>query len=148
MDFRKKDKKGNAALNFLQSECKSGKQASMKLILLPILIGVFAGIIAGLCGVGGGILMVPAFVYLLGLEQKQAIATSMAVIAPTAAMAIFRFSDAGLVQWKIFIPTAIGSVIAALFAVSWAKEMSNQTLTRVFAFVMIAVGVSMLFKKA
>ena len=119
----------------------------MKLILLPILIGVLAGVIAGLCGVGGGILMVPAFVYLVGLEQKQAIATSMAVIAPTAAMAIFRFSDAGLVQWKIVIPTAIGSVIAALFAVSWAKEMSNHTLTRIFAFVMITVGVSMLFKK-
>lgn len=119
----------------------------MKLIFIPVLIGLFAGVIAGLCGVGGGIIMVPAFVYLLDMDQKHAIATSMAVIAPTAAMAIFRFSGAGLVRWDIFIPTAIGSVIAAIFAVSWAKEMSNQTLTRVFAVVMIVIGVSMLFKK-
>ncbi len=120
----------------------------MKVIVIGILIGVLAGILAGLCGVGGGIVMVPAFVYFLGMEQKQAIATSMAVIAPTAAMAIFRFTGAGLVDWKIFWPTAIGAVVAAVFATSWVKQFENLTLTRIFAVVMILVGVSMLFKKA
>jgi len=119
----------------------------MKLIIVPLMIGLFAGVIAGLCGVGGGIVMVPAFVYLVGLDQKQAIATSMAMIAPTAVMAILRFNGAGFVQWKIFLPTAVGSIIAAIFAVSWAKEMSNLALTRIFAVVMIGIGISMLFKK-
>ena len=119
----------------------------MKLILIPIGIGIFAGIMAGLCGVGGGIVMVPAFTYLLGMDQKHAIATSMAVIAPTAVMSIFRFTSAGFVDWKIFWPTAVGAVVAALFATGWVRELSNLTLTRIFAIMLIAIGISMLFKK-
>jgi len=56
----------------------------MQTILVPLLIGCLGGTIAALCGVGGGIVMVPAFVLMLGMEQKQAVATSLAVIAPTA----------------------------------------------------------------
>ncbi len=119
----------------------------MKLILVPIAIGLFAGVMAGLCGVGGGIVMVPAFVYLLGMEQKAAIATSMAVIVPTSIMAIARFQQAGLVQWNIFWPTALGAIFASYFATGWARKMSNEQLTKVFAVLMILVGISMLFKK-
>jgi len=119
----------------------------MKIILIGLGIGVFAGIMAGLCGVGGGIVMVPAFVYLLGLDQKQAIATSMAVIVPTAIMAIGRFSAAGLVQWNIFWPTAVGAILAAFLATGWVKQLSNLTLTRIFAIMMIVIGISMILKK-
>lgn len=119
----------------------------MKLILLSLAIGMFAGIMAGLCGVGGGIVMVPAFVYLLGMEQKAAIATSMAVIVPTSIMAIARFQQAGLVQWHLFWPTAIGAVAAAWLATGWVRKLSNDQLTKIFAVLMILVGISMLFKK-
>ncbi|MBP6782509.1 MAG: sulfite exporter TauE/SafE family protein [Verrucomicrobiales bacterium] len=120
----------------------------MKLLLIPLGIGLFAGVMAGLCGVGGGIVMVPAFVYFLGMEQKAAIATSMAVIVPTSLMAISRFQQAGLVQWHIFWPTALGAIFAAYFATGWVRKLSNDQLTKVFAVLMILVGVSMLFKKA
>tara|TARA_R110002096_G_scaffold310126_11_gene504728 strand:- start:198 stop:560 length:363 start_codon:yes stop_codon:yes gene_type:complete len=120
----------------------------MKIILISLGIGLFAGVMAGLCGVGGGIVMVPAFVYLLGLDQKAAVATSMAVIVPTSLMAIGRFTQGGLVHWNIFWPTAIAAVVAAYFATGWMRKMSNDQLTRVFAVLMILVGVSMLFKKA
>jgi uncharacterized protein len=119
----------------------------MKLFLIPLGIGLFAGVMAGLCGVGGGIVMVPAFVYFLGLEQKAAVATSMAVIVPTSLMAIARFQQAGLVQWQIFWPTAIGAIFAAYFATGWMRKLSNDQLTRIFAVLMILVGISMLFKK-
>lgn len=120
----------------------------MKLLLVSLSIGLFAGIMAGLCGVGGGIVMVPAFVYLLGMEQKAAIATSMAVIVPTSLMAIARFQQAGLVQWHIFWPTAIGAVAAAWLATGWVRKLSNEQLTKIFAVLMILVGISMLFKKS
>src|SRR5690606_37099302 len=120
----------------------------MKLILLPLAIGLFAGVMAGLCGVGGGIVMVPAFTYLLGMEQKAAIATSMAVIVPTSLIAIARFQQAGLVQWHIFWPTALGAIFAAYFATGWVRKLSNDQLTKVFAVLMILVGISMLFKKS
>ncbi len=119
-----------------------------KLLLLPLGIGVFAGVMAGLCGVGGGIVMVPAFTFLLGMEQKEAVATSMAVIVPTSIMAVARFSEAGLVQWNIFWPTAIGAIFAAYFATGWVRKLSNDQLTKIFAVLMILVGISMLFKKA
>ncbi len=120
----------------------------MKIFLTPLGIGLFAGIMAGLCGVGGGIIMVPAFVYLLGMEQKAAIATSMAVIVPTSLMAIGRFQQSGLVQWHVFWPTAIGAIFAAYFATGWVRKLSNDQLTKIFAVLMILVGISMLFKKS
>ena len=119
----------------------------MKLILISIGIGLFAGVAAGLCGVGGGLVMVPAFVYFLGMEQKAAVATSMAVIVPTAIMALVRFSQAGLVQWNVFWPTAIAAMATAYLATGWLKKMSNDQLTKIFAVLMILVGVSMRFKK-
>lgn len=121
--------------------------AILKTIFLPLGVGVFAGIMSGLCGVGGGIVMVPCFTYLLGMDQKSAIATSMAVILPTAIMGASRFSQFGLINWKICLPTAIGAVLAAFFATAKAKELSNDSLTKIFAVVMILVGVSMFFKK-
>jgi len=121
----------------------------MQTLLVPLLIGCLGGSIAALCGVGGGVVMVPAFVFLLGLEQKQAVATSLAVIAPTAIVAIARISagPGSLVQWKLFIPTAIGACLIAYFAADWMKSLSNQNLTRLFALVLIAAGFYMLFQK-
>ena len=119
----------------------------MKTLIIALLIGLFAGVMAGLCGVGGGIVMVPAFTYLLGLEQIAAIATSMAVIVPTSILAILRFNEMGAVQWHLFWPTAIGAVAAAWFATGWVKQLSNDQLTKIFAVLMILVGISMLFKK-
>ncbi len=121
----------------------------MQTLLLPLLIGCLGGTIAALCGVGGGVVMVPAFVFLLGLEQKQAVATSLAVIAPTAIVAIARISagPGSLVQWKLFLPTAIGACLIAYFAADWMKSLSNQNLTRLFALVLIAAGFYMLFQK-
>lgn len=119
----------------------------MKTILIALGIGVFAGVMAGLCGVGGGIVMVPAFTFLLGMEQKAAIATSMAVIVPTSLVAIFRFNEMGHIQWNVAVPVAIGAVLAAWLATGWVKQLSNDQLTKIFAVLMIAVGISMFFKK-
>ena len=119
----------------------------MTTILIPLIIGAIGGVVAALCGVGGGMVMVPAFVLLLGVEQRFAIATSMAVIAPTAFVIILRHTGNGLVQWKLFVPTAIGACIFAYFAADYVKTLSNETLTRFFGVVMITAGVYMLVRK-
>lgn len=119
----------------------------MKLLFIPFLIGAMAGILGALCGVGGGIIMVPAFTALLGMEQKTALATSLAVIIPTALVATGRFTHEKLIDWQIFIPTAIGAVLAAFFASGWVKDMSSLTLTRIFGGLLIVVGVMTLLKK-
>lgn len=119
----------------------------MNLIIPGILIGAAAGLIGALCGVGGGIFMVPMFVTFLGLTQKEAVATSLAVIIFTslAATVSNARSPQQLIQWPLFWAAAGSSVIASYFMAERMKGMSNETLTRIFAVVLICSGVWMLF---
>ncbi len=119
----------------------------MKAILLlatPFLIGIASGLLAALCGVGGGIIMVPAFVMFLGLPHKVAVATSMAVIVPTAIAATAQHFKNDLVDWRVFLSTAIAASLMSFIAADYVKKLSNETLTRVFAVVIIVIGVKML----
>lgn len=108
-------------------------------------IGVISGVIAALCGVGGGVVMVPAFVTLLELPQKTAVATSLAIIIPTALMATTQNARHGLVDWKVAALTAISASIFAYFGSGWMRSMSNESLTRVFGAVLLIFGARMLW---
>ena len=84
-------------------------------ILTCLAIGILSGVVASLCGVGGGVVMVPAFVFFLKLEQKTAVATSLAIIIPTALMATTQNARSGYVEWKVAAITAISASIFAYF---------------------------------
>jgi len=119
----------------------------MKFIISAILIGLLAGLLGALCGVGGGLVMVPAFVYALGVEHKQAVGTSMAVIIVTAVAATANnVRVAGLIDWKIVIVVGMASALAAWFGSDLMRSMSNQTLSRIFGCVLVVFGVRMLWK--
>lgn len=107
-------------------------------------IGVLSGVTASLCGVGGGVVMVPAFVFLLAMPQKQAVATSLAIIIPTALMATTQNSRNDLVNWKVAAITAISASIFAYYGAGWLKTMGNETLTRIFGTVLVVFGLRML----
>ena len=116
-------------------------------ILLVIAIGIVAGLIGALCGVGGGIVIVPALVKGLGFEQKQAVATSMAVIIIIAISATINNQRAGsLIDWKIVLMIGVGAALAAWFGSIWMRDMHNQTLTRIFGVVLLVFGTRMLWK--
>jgi uncharacterized membrane protein YfcA len=123
------------------------RQTPMKFILLAILIGLVAGLLGALCGVGGGLVMVPAFVGLLGTEHKQAVATSMAVIIVTALAATANNARvANLIDWKIVLAVGLASALAAWFGSDLMRSLSNHTLTRIFGCVLVVFGVRMLWK--
>lgn len=107
-------------------------------------IGIVAGVLAGLCGVGGGVFMVPAFVLFLSMKQKEAVATSLAVVIVTSVVATVKNSGNQLVNWKLAIVTALASILVVWYAADWLKKMSNLTLTRIFAVFMVVIGVWML----
>ncbi|MDQ3621378.1 MAG: sulfite exporter TauE/SafE family protein [Verrucomicrobiota bacterium] len=115
--------------------------------ILAILIGVLSGVVAAVCGVGGGIIMVPAFVLLIGMPQKTAVASSLAAIILTALVATLKNHLNELIDWRVAIPSALSGALVAWFAADALKHLSNLTLTRIFAAVMILVGVRMLFQK-
>jgi uncharacterized protein len=111
--------------------------------VLAILIGILGGVVAALCGVGGGVVMVPAFVLLLKMDQKGAVATSLAAIVLTALCTSFKNHANGFILWKVAIPAGIAGGIVGWLAADWLKKLQDVTLTRVFATLIIALGIQM-----
>ncbi len=120
----------------------------MKVIAIAIVIGLVAGLLGALCGVGGGIVMVPAFVLALGLKQQEAIATSLAIIIVTSLVSTANnATKAGhLIDWKIVAIVGAASAVAAWFGTDLMRSLSNPTLTRIFGVVLVLFGARMLIK--
>ncbi len=119
----------------------------MKIIALSIIVGLVAGLLGALCGVGGGIVLVPAFVLAFGFEQKQAVATSLAVIIVTAlASTLNNARSANLIDWKIVAIVGTASALTAWFGSDLMRSLSNQTLTRIFGVVLVVFGARMLIR--
>ena len=77
-------------------------------MLKKILVGFIAGIITGLFGAGGGMILVPAFVYIFKMEERSARATSIFCILPLVCVSAFFYLKASYIDWKISIFCAIG----------------------------------------
>lgn len=121
----------------------------MKFVITGLLIGAVAGLLGALCGVGGGLVMVPAFVMALGMTQKSAVATSLAVIVVTALSGTISnmTSASKLIDWKLVLITGIGAGLAAWFGADLMRSLKSPMLTKIFAITVIFFGVLMLFKK-
>ncbi|MBK1831150.1 sulfite exporter TauE/SafE family protein [Verrucomicrobiaceae bacterium R5-34] len=120
----------------------------MKTLIIAAAVGVTAGLLGALCGVGGGIVMVPAFVTVLGFEQKKAVATSLAVIVIIAAVSTLNSSrQSGLIDWKVVALAAVAAALAAWFGTDLMHKLSNQHLTRLFGVVLLVFGARMLLGK-
>lgn len=120
----------------------------MKILLTALLIGVVAGLAGALLGVGGGIIMVPAFSLILGMEQKSAVATSLAIVVVTAVIGTSNhvINKTELIDWKLVALTAVGAAVAAWYGSDLMRTLSNQNLTRIFGVLMVLIGVKMLWK--
>ena len=91
--------------------------------------------------------MVPAFVLLLGMSQKTAVATSLVAIVLTAIAASLKNQTNGFIQWEIALPAGIAAALVAYFGADALRHLENATLTRIFAIVLILVGLRMLWVK-
>jgi hypothetical protein len=115
----------------------------MNPLAIAILIGIVGGAVAALCGVGGGVVMVPAFVGLLKMDQKGAVATSLAAIVLTALFTSFKNHSNGLIIWKVAVPAGIAGAVIGWFAADILKKLQDVALTRIFATLIIVFGVQM-----
>ena len=113
-----------------------------------MIIGVIAGLTGALCGVGGGIVIVPALVKLLGFDQKNAVATSMAVIIIISISSTVNNQRAAgnLIDWRIVCLIGAGAALSAWFGTAWMRELSSQSLTRIFGVILLIMGGQMLWK--
>lgn len=109
-------------------------------------IGLFAGTMGGLLGVGGGIVMVPAFTRILGLPVKQAVGTSMAVIFFTAISASWRHWQLGNLRPEVVVVVAALSMLGAWLGASLSAHVPERTLRILFALFLIVTATDMLAK--
>jgi uncharacterized protein len=109
-------------------------------------LGLLAGVVSGLFGVGGGIIFVPALTLILGRHQLQAEATSLAAIVPVAIAGSWRQHRAGLVRWRTAAIMGVASVAGVLGGAEVATSLSNRSLERAFGVFLVAVAVQLGWK--
>ncbi|MCL9807796.1 sulfite exporter TauE/SafE family protein [Flavobacterium luminosum] len=118
------------------------------MILLLALIGVLAGILSGLVGVGGGIVMVPLLIYFMGFNQHQAQGTSLTVlVVPVTAAAVYNYYKEGYVDWRYAAIIALFFVIGGYFGSKLAVNIDQKMLKKIFAVILIFVAGKMLLSK-
>jgi len=112
-----------------------------------LLIGLGAGILSGLLGVGGGTIIIPALVLILGISQHVAQGIALAVIIPTAAVGAYSYKKRKLIDMSIGLPLAFGSVFGVVFGAIGASYVSDNILKKLFGLFMIVIAGTLLRKK-
>ncbi len=115
-------------------------------IIILIIIGVAAGMLSGLIGVGGGIIIVPSLVYFLAFSQKQAQGTSLGILLlPVGILAVMQYYKQGQVDVKVVLIVSLAFVAGGYFGSKLALNLPEATLKKVFAVVLIIIACKMLF---
>ena len=118
---------------------------SGQMIMLLLLIGLLAGILSGLVGVGGGIIIVPALIFFVGFTQKEAQGTSLGLLLlPIGILAVLNYYNKGLIDVKVVGMMAIGFLIGGFFGSKLALVISEDALKKIFAVVLFYTGFKML----
>jgi uncharacterized protein len=125
---------------------KQLKKMDLQTMLIVILVGIAAGMLGGLVGVGGGIIIVPALIYLLGVSQKTAQGTSLALIMlPVGILGVLQYYKQGHVDFKVVGLLAIGFFLGSFLGSKIALSLPQATVKRIFAVLMILIAAKMLF---
>ena len=122
------------------------KEMDIQTILIIILVGIAAGILGGLVGVGGGIIIVPALVYFIGFSQKTAQGTSLGLIMlPVGIFGVLQYYKQGHVDFRVVGMLAIGFLAGSYFGSKFALSLPQETVKKIFAGLMIIIAVKMIF---
>ena len=116
-------------------------------IAAAVSLGLAAGVLSGMFGVGGGILFVPTLVA-LGLGQVEAAATSLLAIVPTAATGVIRQRASGNVHVKPALVIGVASILGAEVGVRIARAVDESLLRRAFGVLLLAVAVQLAIRGA
>jgi len=121
---------------------------STSVLLLLIVIGIVTGFMAGMLGIGGAIIMIPALVFFLGLSQHTAQGTSLAVmLPPIGILAAYNYYKAGHVNIKFALILAAAFIVGSYFGSKLAINIPQPLLKKIFGVLLLLVAVKMLFSK-
>ena len=117
-------------------------------LIILIVIGIISGLLAGVFGIGGAIIVIPALVFILGLSQHDAQGTSLAfMLPPVGILATWNYWKAGHVDWRIALVLSLTFVVGAYFGSQFSINISDKMLRRVFGVLMLVMAVKMIFSK-
>jgi hypothetical protein len=123
--------------------------AASSTFLLLLLIGLGAGILAGIFGVGGGIIIVPALVYLMGYSQHKATGTSLAVLLPPIGLAaVIEYYRHGYVDLHAAVVIAVASLLGAWIGAVLANKLSGPLLRLAFGVFVVLMGFYLIYGAA
>ena len=117
-------------------------------ILVYIILGLVAGILSGLIGIGGGIIIIPALVLLMGLSQHQAQGTTLALmVPPVGILAAWTYYKQGYVDLQVAAFICLGFFVGGLIGAKMATALSSVVLERVFGVSLLVIAFKMIFFK-
>jgi uncharacterized protein len=113
-----------------------------------ILIGLSAGALGGILGIGGGLILIPGLVLFLGLDQHTAIGTSLAVLLPPIGLfAAYNYYKAGAVNLKYGLIIAAAFMVGSFFSSKVALMLPELVVRRTFSILLLVISVRMFFAK-
>lgn len=119
---------------------------NMQTIIILILVGIAAGMLSGLVGVGGGIIIVPALVFFLGFSQKMAQGTSLGILLlPVGILGLIQYYKQGYVDLKVVLIISLAFLFGSYFGSKIALKLPQDTIRKIFAVFMILIAVKLLF---
>ena len=113
-----------------------------------LLVGLVVGMVSGVVGIGGGVLFVPALIWLLGMNQHKAQGTSLgALLAPVGIFAFMEYYRKGNADLRVGLLLALGFLVGGYFGAVGAQHIPELWLRRIFAVTLVAVGGRMWFSQ-
>ncbi|MGQ9621373.1 MAG: TSUP family transporter [Bacteroidales bacterium] len=121
---------------------------SLTTILIIIIIGLFTGLLAGMLGIGGGLIVIPALILVMGFSQHAAQGTSLAMmLPPIGIVAAWNYYKAGHVDFKVALILAVAFIIGSIFGSKIAIGLSENVLKKIFSIFLILAGLKILLWK-
>jgi uncharacterized membrane protein YfcA len=115
-------------------------------LVLLILVGLAAGFLSGLIGIGGGIIIVPALVFFLGFTQKQAQGTSLGILLlPVGILAVIQYYKQGYLNINYVVVVSLAFVVGGFLGSKLAISISDEKVKKIFAVIMMLIAIKMLF---
>ncbi|HEX8517507.1 MAG TPA: sulfite exporter TauE/SafE family protein [Bacteroidia bacterium] len=120
----------------------------MSTVIILLCVGLLAGILSGMVGVGGGIIIVPALIYFMAMNQHQAQGTSLAVLLlPVGFLAVYNYYKAGYVDVRATLIIASTFIIGGYLGSKIAINIDQNTVKKIFGVVLILVAFKMILGK-
>jgi len=122
------------------------REAAMTWMIL--LVGLVVGMVSGVVGIGGGVLFIPALVWLLGMSQLKAQGTSLgALLAPVGIFAFWEYYRNGNADLRVALLLAAGFLVGGYFGAVAAQHIPELWLRRIFAVTLVVIGGRMWFSR-